>query len=178
MKIIFSIIFLFTSLFAITKDQVYSYYKAGAYEKACKYGAGLVRKERKDENYLSIVTLSCVNADYLNTSITIVRNMKNTPIGRNNASYVSSLFLIKKLLMQFVYDDTDLTNLTLPKSPHILSTIFEAISHNKYRKDGDKYIIDIGKHQYTMEKFIDNKTDKILLKKQLGPKIVEQHIYW
>ena len=178
MKIIFSILFIFTSLFSMTKDQVYSYYKAGAYEKACKFGSGLVRRERNDENYLSVVALSCVNADYLNTSITIVRNMKNTPIGRNNASYVASLFLIKKLLMQFVYDGTDLTNLTLPKSPHILSVIFEAISHNKYKKEENKYIMNIGKYQYSIEKFVDNKTDKILLKKELGPKIIEQHIYW
>jgi hypothetical protein len=167
-----------SSLFAITKDQVYTYYKSQAYEKACKYGAGLVRRERDDENYLSIVALSCVNADYLNTSITIARDMKNTKIGRNNASYISSLFLIKKLLMQFVYDDTDLTNLTLPKSPHILSLIFEAISHNKYQKIDDEFIMMDGQYKYTLEKFIDGKVNKILLKKHLGPKILEQHIYW
>lgn len=178
MRIIFMIVLLFTSVFAMTKNQVYSYYKAGAYEKACKYGATLVRQDKKDENYLSVVALSCVDADYLNTAITIVRNMKNTPIGRNNASYVSSLFLIKKLLMQFMYDNVDLTNLTLPKSPHILSIVFEAISHNKYKKSGNKYIIKSGKYIYSIEKFTDNGVDKILLKKQLGPKIIEQHIYW
>ncbi|NPA55998.1 MAG: hypothetical protein GXO40_06500 [Epsilonproteobacteria bacterium] len=132
---------LFSSLFA----DVYTLYKNKNYPKACKVGSYMLYKKpalKKDDNYQSVVALACVKADMLNAAIKIAKTLTHTKIGRNNASYVASLFLIKKLLLQLVHDKIDIANLSLPKSPHFLSIVFENISHGNFTKQGDTYVVD------------------------------------
>jgi len=176
-KILFLMLFFSTLLFGITKNEIYKLYNKKHFKATCEKGTWILRQNSKDDTYLSVVGLSCVNADMINTAIRISKYMGRTKIGRNNASFISSIFLIKKLLIQFIYDEIDLSNLSLPKAEYYLSDIFEKISQNNYKKKGGVYIVKIGKFTYSLEPF-ETSTNKILIKIYQNNKLLSKHIYW
>jgi len=173
-KLLFLMIFI--NLFGVTKNEIYTFYKNKNYKETCTKGMWILNKYRKDDNYMSIVALSCVKNDMINTAIRISKYMIHTPIGRQNASYISSLFLTKKLLLQMMFDKIDITNLSLPKSDHILSILFENISHNNYSKVDNMYIVQQNGYRYTLST-IDNE-NKIIIKIYKNNNLLSKHIYW
>jgi len=173
-KILFFTIFI-TTLFGITKEDVYNLYKSGDYKHTCTRGVWILNQFKHDDNYQSIVALSCVKADMLNTAIRITKTMNHTPIGRHNASYISSLFLIKKLLLQLVYDNIDISNLSLPKSEHPLSVVFENISHHNFSKVNNTFIVEAKDKKYILE---PTKQNKFIIKIYKNNKLISKHIYW
>jgi len=126
MKKLLFLLLISLNLFGVTKTEIYNFYKNQNYKDTCSKGMWILNKNRND-NYMSIVSLSCVKSDMINSAIRISKLMGKTKIGRANASYVANLYLIKKLLIQFVYDKINLSNLSLPKSNHLLSKVFENI---------------------------------------------------
>ncbi len=162
--------------FGIEKNEIYNFYKNKDYTDTCKKGIWILNKNKNDDNYLSIVALSCVKIDMINTAIRISKYMIHTPIGRNNASYIASLFLTKKLLLQMLFDNIDISHLSLPKSNNILSIVFENISHGNYSKIGDVYIVEQNGYRYTLSK-VANET-KISIKIYKNNNFISEHIYW
>jgi aspartokinase len=174
LKIVLSFIIFSSFAFAISKEKIYTYYKNKDYENVCKKGTWIVNENKKNNNYLSIVALSCVNSDMLNTAIRISKLLGNTKIGRANASYIANLYLIKKLLIQFMYDKINLSNLSLPKSNHFLSKIFENLSKANYKKVDNKVIISLKNQTFILEKIKPNKIS-ITIKSNNQ---TQKHIYW
>jgi len=162
-------------LFGITKNDIYQYYTDKDYKNTCNKGIWILNKYKTDDNYQSIVALSCVKVDMINTAIRIAKTMNHTPIGRNNASYIGSLFLIKKLLLQLIYDNINISNLSLPKSKHPLSIIFENISHNNYIKQNNKYIVKIDNYKYILAPIENNKIKIEIYNNNI---LIDKHIYW
>jgi len=162
-------------LFAITKEDIYNLYKHEDYKNTCIRGVWILDKYKKDDDYMSIVSLSCVKMDMINTAIRISKYMNHTPIGRENASYIVSLFLIKKLLLQLVWDGIDISNLSLPKSDHILSIVFENIAHNNYSKVANQYIVKENNYRYVLSKKGSN---KISIKTYKDDVFIKEHLYW
>jgi len=178
-KLFLLVIIFFTNfLFAVTKDEIYKAYQEKNYKKACEKGTWILSKNKNDENYLSLVALSCINNDMLNTSIRISRILGKTKMGRANASYIANLYLIKKLLIEFIYDNIDLSNLSLPKSNNFLSEIFENLSKKNYikNKNGDIIIKANNNKKYIISK-VPNEKGKILIIINNNNNI-EKHIYW
>jgi len=173
-KIIFFTIFI-TNLFGITQNDIYNLYQKRDYKNTCIRGVWILNQFKHDDKYQSIVALSCVKADMLNTAIRITKTMNHTPLGRHNASYISSLFLIKKLLLQLVYDDIDISNLSLPKSEHPLSILFENISHHNFSKVNNTFIVETKNKKYILS---PHQTNKFIIKIYENDKIVSKHIYW
>jgi len=173
-KLLFFIV-LITNLFGITQNDVYNLYKKGDYKNTCLKGMWILNQFKHDDNYQSIVALSCVKVDMLNTAIRITKTMNHTPIGRHNASYISSLFLNKKLLLQLVYDNIDISNLSLPKSEHPLSIVFENVSHHNFSKIDNTYIIEYNGKKYILSPY---KNDKFIIKILKNNKLISKHIYW
>ncbi len=175
MKKILFITILINSLFGITQNDIYNFYKNRDYKNTCLKGIWILNQFKHDDKYQSIVALSCVKVDMLNTAIRITKTMIHTPIGRHNASYISSLFLIKKLLLQLVYDNIDISNLSLPKSEHPLSVIFENISHHNFSKVNNTFIIEAKNKKYILE---PTKQNKFIIKIYQNNKLISKHIYW
>ncbi len=170
------IIFLmFINLFGVTKNDIYNFYKNKNYSDTCKKGMWILNKYRNDDEYMSIVSLSCVKEDMINTAIRVSKYMIHSPVGRQNASYISSLFLIKKLLLQMVFDKIDISNLSLPKSDHPLSVLFENISHHNFSKVSDLYIVKQNGYRYTLSPKDKN---KISIKIYKNDNLLSEHIYW
>jgi hypothetical protein len=178
LKMILSLIIFSSFAFAITKNQVYSLYKNKDYKNVCKKGAWIFTKNKNDETYLSIVALSCIKADMLNSALGMSKYMNNKrKIGRVNASYIANLYLIKRLLIQFVYDGIDLSNLSLPKSNHFLSKVFENLSKHNYMKENNKFVIKLKNITYILQPLEDSKAKKIIITVIKNNKIYN-HIFW
>jgi len=171
----FLIIFIYISAFGITQAEVYNFYKNHNYIDSCKKGLWNVSKFKEDDNYQSIVALSCVKIGMLNTAIRITKSMTHTPIGRHNASYIASLYLIKKLLLQMVHDNINISNLSLPESDHFLSIIFENISHNNFSKVNNKYVVEKDGIKYILS---PKNNDKFEVKIYKNNNLISTHTYW
>jgi len=163
------------NLFGATKSEVYSFYNDHDYKKTCLKGIWSLRNYKTDDDYQSIVALSCVKVDMLNTALRITKTMNNTALGRHNASYIASLYLIKKLLLQLVYDKIDISNLSLPKSEHPLSIVFENISHNNYTKADEAYIVEQDGKKYILKPKGNN---KFIIKIFKNDNLLSTHTYW
>jgi len=163
---------------AITKFDVYQYYKHKDYHNTCEYGLWLLHKNLNNSIYLNVVSISCVNSDMINTALRISKYMTKTKNERHNASYIASLYLIKKLLLQVVYDNIDISNLSLPKSDDILSVVFENISKGNFKKDKNKYIIKQKNTTYTLSPLKEGDKFKIVIKKIQNKKVLSTNIYW
>ena len=176
MKQLLFLITIISLSFGVEKSEIYKLYKNKDYINTCKKGTWILNENKTDDNYLSVVALSCVKADMINTAIRISKYMIHTPIGRNNASYIASIFLIKKLLLQMMFDNIDISNLSLPKSNHILSIVFENISHGNYSKIGDIYIVEQNGYRYTLSKVKNEQ--KISIKIYRNGNLLSEHLYW
>jgi hypothetical protein len=176
-KILFLILFFSISLFGITKNGIYKLYNNKNFKATCEKGTWILRQNSNDDTYLSVVGLSCVNSDMINTAIRISKYMGRTKMGRNNASFISSIFLTKKLLIQFVYDNIDLSNLSLPKANHFLSKIFENLSNKNYIKQNSDYIIKTDNKKYIL-RALKNSNNKIEIEIYNNNKLLSKHIYW
>ena len=178
MKMFFLLLFSALFLFAkVEKEDVYNAYKNKNFTQSCKLGMSILGREKRDENFVSVVGLSCINADMIDTAVNSAKYLKATAIGRNNASYIASIFLIKKLLLQFMFNDTDISTLSLPKSDHVLSIVFENVSQKKYKIVEGVYFVTQGEYTYSLSKTIDT-YNKIVIRKFKGLHPLEQHIYW
>jgi len=176
MKKILLLSMLFTSfVFAITKEEVYHLYQNHDYKHTCQRGVWILNEYKNDDAYQSIVAISCVKADMLNTAIRISKTMNHTKLGRNNASYIATLYLIKRLLLQVVWDNIDISHLSLPKSNHHLSIVFENISHNNFSKTNNVYTITADGNKYILS---PEENNKIAIKIYKNNVLVSKHVYW
>lgn len=86
-----------------------------------------------DENFVSLVGVSCAKVDRINLLGMLQRSLVNSKSSRENASYFSTLILQKRLIYQFMIDDLDVGKLVLPASTHLLSRVFEKLSTGNYK---------------------------------------------
>ena len=108
-------------------------FKAKKYNKVCEKGSKLYYGGYTDENFVSLVGISCAKVDRINILGMLQRSLVNTPSSRENSSYFSSLILQKRLIYQFMIDDLDISHLKLPTSTHVLSRVFEQLSRKQYK---------------------------------------------
>lgn len=108
-------------------------FKAKKYNKVCEKGSKLYYGGYTDENFVSLVGISCAKVDRINILGMLQRSLVNTPSSRENSSYFSSLILQKRLIYQFMIDDLDISHLKLPTSTHVLSRVFEQLSSKQYK---------------------------------------------
>ena len=119
------------SLYATPYTEFSQAYQAQRYDKACQIGKRLFAKER-DEKFLSLIGHACLQADYIDTLAMIQSRLRSSKSARENAVIFASILLQKRLIYQFMYDDTDISSLTLPISDHPLSHAFVAIRDDRF----------------------------------------------
>ena len=108
-------------------------FKEKKYNKVCEKGSKVYYGGYTDENFVSLIGVSCAKVDRINILGMFQRSLVETPSSRENASYFSTLILQKRLIYQFMIDDLDLSNLKLPGSTHLLSRVFEKLSAAQYK---------------------------------------------
>ncbi len=108
-------------------------FKAQKYDEVCDKGMALYYGGYTDENFVSLVGVSCAQVDRINLLGMLQRSLVSSKSSRENASYFSTLILQKRLIYQFMIDDMDVSRLVLPTSTHLLSRVFEQLSAGRYK---------------------------------------------
>lgn len=136
------------------------------YEKACRSGKQIIYAHEKDEKLLSLIAQSCLKVDYIYALSMVQHRLRNSKQTRADASAFSSVVLQKKLIYQFMYDDTDISSFALPIVSHPLSYVFVAIRDGNYKS--------ISKHPKIITFSKSNKKYKVYIdKKDIGRVIIE-----
>ena len=123
-----------------------------------------------DEKILSLVGISCVKTDKLYLLPFIIKKLKHTKIGRLNSVYLLTIYMQKKLLYSFMYDNLILDNFNLPDTDYIISHVFYKIKNKDYKKDKNVIIIHYNDEMIKIYKdgdklFIDEYKHNKLLKR-------------
>ena len=114
-------------------------YKKGFYENICNFNN--IQKYIKNEKILSLVGISCVRSDRLFLLPLIYRNLKKTKKARINSIYFQTIYMQKRLLYSYFFDNLDLKNFDLPLTDYILSIVFDKIKNKKFKKENGIYVI-------------------------------------
>jgi hypothetical protein len=130
MKIFPLFLLLSLSLMADTKQKMFTLYQQGEYFRACEIGVKEFSNRKNDEAYVSLYAFSCLKADLIDRLSAPITLLNQSPEARANSAYFSVILMQKKLLMQALYDNKPLKNLTFPTSSHLLSRVFDLYLKN------------------------------------------------
>jgi hypothetical protein len=152
-------------------------FKKGYFYKICDKRWDYINKYvNKREDLLSLVAYACLKKRYLTPALDLAKVLKRTKIGRKNATYITTLFLMKKLILEFIFDNLNIENIKLPViKDDLLGKVFYNIQNKNFLKDGNKIII-----EKKNKKFIiyPNKNYNIVIEIFTDNKLDEKVIYW
>ncbi len=175
-KIILLLIFITFAISAnLNYDKIVESYKKRDYKETCRYGKKIL--EKLDNRFLSLVGNACAKEDDINILGDIIKHLNKSKADRMNSSYFATLILEKKLICQFMNDNINLSNLSLPKTNHILSRVFDNIAKGKYKilnKKNKKIKIIDGSFTYLMW-LSDNKPKRVYIDEFKNGTFVKRH---
>lgn len=154
-------------------------FKANEYGRVCDKGMKLYYGGYTEENFVSLVGVSCAKVDRINLLGMLQRSLVKTKESRENASYFTTLLLQKRLIYQFMTDDLPLDNLRLPNSSHLLSQVFEHLSSGNYKvlSASPKLVeLDDGGHRIILSLSDDNPV-KVLIDEYTQSGELKRHWY-
>ena len=157
MKIILFILVTTSLLFSSNLSKLYKMYEKQEYTKACDYALKYYNKNKKDEKYVTLYGLSCLETDNIQRIATPIIQLEKTKSARANASYFSTILLQKQLLRQALFDGKQIDDLHLPTTNFILSKIFNLFVNKEYvLKDGIYKFEDKENKEKTYKLYIDD----------------------
>ncbi len=160
---------------------IYNLYQSGKYKQACNKGLRIFNKYRKNSDFLMLYGFSCLKADYINRVAIPMIGLRKSKTARANASYFATVFLQKKLLLHALLDHTDISQLKLPVTDHIISKVFQLYVEKKYRKKDNLYIFqdpkdsEISYYLYTSKKY---DIPIIVIEERKSKQLIKTHRYW
>ncbi|WP_456480409.1 hypothetical protein [Nautilia sp.] len=103
----------------------------------------------KREDLLSLVAYACLKKRFLTPALDLAKVLKVTKEGRKNATYIVTLFLMKKLIMQMIDDNLQIGDITLPQiSDNTLGKVFGLIQKGDYEKKDGALVVKNGNTTY------------------------------
>jgi len=173
---IFSVCFLFSknidnmSLVELYKNYYYSY--------ICNKRWFYINKfVNKREDLLSLVAYSCLKKGHLVPALDIAKVLKTTKEGRKNATYIATLFLIKKLIIQVISDKLDISSIKLPIiKDHILGEIYYLLqNNNNYQINNNKLAL---KHKDFLYEVLLTQKGNLLIKTFQNNILIKKELIW
>jgi len=161
-------LFLFLIFCGILNADIINEYKNNEFNKICNF-KNIV--QIRNEKLLSIVGISCVKTDNLYLLPYIIAKLKYTKSARQNAIYLSIIYLQKRLLYAYFFDNFSLEGFNLPNTNYILSIIFNKIKNGQYKKQGNKIIIKFKKE--LIEIYPQN--NKLIVNEYYKNKLIKRH---
>ncbi|WP_024791449.1 hypothetical protein [Lebetimonas sp. JS032] len=152
-------------------------FKKGFYYKICDKRWDYINKYvNKREDLLSLVAYACLKKRYLTPALDLAKVLKKTPLGRKNATYITTLFLMKKLILEYIFNDINLNNIKLPViNDNLLGIVFNYIQIKKIKKEKNKIVIFDKNKKYIV---FPNKNYNIVIKEYLNNKLIKKEIFW
>jgi hypothetical protein len=160
-------------------DNVIKLYQQQRYEAACLEGARIVRDYKNSETFVNTYALACLKSDYIDFAAIGGVYLRGSQGSRQNASYILTVVLQKKLLTQALADNIDLSSIRLPETPHILSKVFSAYASGNYVKDGTVMVINLGGNQSaTLDSLTEGGHFKVRIRQYENDRMTGEHLYW
>jgi len=130
----------------------------------------------KREDLLSLVAYACLKKRYLTPALDLAKVLKVTKEGRKNATYIVTLFLMKKLIMQIINDDMSIGDIKLPQiNDNTLGIVFSFIEKNHFEKKDNTLII---KDAKTVYKVKISKNNNVVIDILINNKLKKREFYW
>jgi hypothetical protein len=134
--------------------------------------------EKKDEKLLSLVAYSCLKKHYLTPALDLAKVLRVTKIGRTNATYINTLFLIKLLTERYIKDDYPIQDINIPKiEDSLLAKVFYLAQKQKPKIINGSYfeVTDNGlKYRVIFSQDINN----IIIKTFKNSQMIKKDKYW
>ena len=126
-------------LFSSQLSKLYKMYEKQSYNKACDYANKYFLRHKKDEKFLTLYGLSCVETNHLSRVAVPMSLLHLSANARANASYLGTILLQKSLLMQALIDEKKIDDLNLPTTNFVLSKVFKLFVDKHYTKKEAEY---------------------------------------
>lgn len=167
-----------SGLNAATPERILSLYQQGDYRSACLEGAHILRENRTDETLINAFGIACLRSDFIDLSSNAILHLRSTPGSRQNAAYILSVVLQKKLLYHAMADDIDIKGTILPETPHILSKVYRAYVAEEYERVSERLEMQIDGQRVTLDSIREGGHFKIRIRRYENNRLVDQHLYW
>ena len=130
----------------------------------------------KREDLLSLVAYACLKKRYLTPALDLAKVLKVTKEGRKNATYIVTLFLMKKLIMQIINDNMSIGNIKLPQiTDNTLGIVFSFIEKNLFERKDKTLIIKNGNTVYKVKVSGDY---NIVIDVLINNELKKREFYW
>lgn len=150
-------------------------YKSGDVKSSCEYGRKLYRSNIREEKILLAIGDMCAKADYIDFVAELQQRLGQSPQSREAAVYISTIVLQKRLISQYLHENIDISSYSLPKTDHILSTVFEAVKNREYNLiDENPKHIQILKDDQLIDVSI---SEKIMIDVYKDKELIQRHRY-
>jgi len=160
---------------------MFSLYQNKKYEDVCQIGFDTFKKNKKDEEFVSLYAFACLNSDYIDRLAVPTAVLKVSEEARANSAYFSVILMQKKLLYHALVDNYDLSSFDLPTTDYVLSKVFELYSKLEKHEPREFYLFeDPNDSKLTYKLYIsrDYKLDKIVIEEFYDTITIKHHVYW
>ncbi len=131
----------------------------------------------KREDLLSIVAYACLKKHYLTYALDLAKNLRYTKEGRENSTYIISLFTIKNFLMRYIMDNFDISIIKIPNiESDDLGKIFLLTKKEKPKVNNNRYILKYKNEN--IEVSYNIKANEILIEYFKNNELVKKEKYW
>ena len=163
---------------AATPERILNLYHQGDFRSACLEGAHILRDNRTDETLVNAFGIACLRSDFIDLSSNAILYLRSAPGSRQNAAYILTVVLQKKLLYHAMADGVDIKGSLLPQTPHILSKVYNAYATEEYERITNGYEMKIDGERVVLDSLQDDGHFKIRIRRYEGSRLVDQHLYW
>lgn len=163
---------------AATPERIFNFYQAGDFRNACLEGAQILREYRNDDIFVNAYGIACLKSDFIDLAAPSVMHLRATRASRQNAAYILTVVLQKKLLYHAIADDIDISGTLLPNTPHILSKVYSAYIKERYERQGNGYEMQIDGERVSLDSLFEGGHFKIRIRRYEGDQLIAQHLYW
>jgi len=180
MKILI-LLFIFLSLNADVKNDMFDFYQNEKFEKVCNIGHRVLDLNAKDEEFVSLYAFGCLKSDYIDRLTIPISLLKFTKESRSNSAYFSIILMQKKLLYHSLVDGYELSSLKLPSTDYVLSKVFDLYSKLGRHDLRSVYIFEDTinpKINYKLYLEKDAGLSKMVIEEFYDTIAVHRHVYW
>ncbi|MEA2071962.1 MAG: hypothetical protein U9O86_00085 [Campylobacterota bacterium] len=173
--------FLAISLYADVKQNMFNLYQNKKYEAVCSLGFDNFKKNKRDEEFVSLYAFSCLNSDYIDRLAVPAALLKVSQEARANSAYFAVILMQKKLLYHALIDNYDLSKFNLPTTDYVLSRVFDLYSKIGKHEPRAFYLFEDPldpKLTYKLYISRDYKLDKIIIEEFYDTITIKRHVYW
>ncbi|MBE0494877.1 MAG: hypothetical protein IBX45_00560 [Campylobacterales bacterium] len=180
-KSLFALCFLANSVFALSLETIRTWYAEGAYEKVCSHETTALYETYTDnEEFVNMYGHACVEIDMISRTVNPINKLIRSPETRANAAYFATVLYQKKLLYHAFVDKVDISYVRLPRTPHILSVIFDKYVTNDFVKEGNVFIFkeseQLSHHLHV--RLTGDDIYKLIVQTYSDGKLIRTRAYW